>query len=243
MTATAGRLSVDSRAACAVQLIMAPLPPGIICVQGACGVCCKLLLALIASYPADDRFGRRGPFAGSRAPPRRLARLNRPARALRPAAFARGAGQRDGGVIVALGSSSTDGVMASDPAHSYPAELQAALSDALPRSHIAVHQPRHRRTGRAGGTGAARRGCDRPAPALVIWQVGANGALRNADPADSVVMVTAGGAAAAGCRCRRDPDGQPALAANSGVRRACSDGREPCRGGAGPAPTCFPAAS
>ena len=42
------------------------------------------------------------------------------------------------GVIIALGSSSTQGVMASDPAHSYPAILQQELSAGLPQAHMAV---------------------------------------------------------------------------------------------------------
>src|ERR1700674_735883 len=41
-------------------------------------------------------------------------------------------------VIVALGSSSTQGAMASDLAHSYPATLQQLLSSGLPRAHVAV---------------------------------------------------------------------------------------------------------
>ncbi len=42
------------------------------------------------------------------------------------------------GLVVALGSSSTQGVMASDLAHSYPALLQQLLSAGLPQAHIAV---------------------------------------------------------------------------------------------------------
>src|SRR4051794_39618703 len=45
---------------------------------------------------------------------------------------------RTEGLIVALGSSSTQGVMASDIAHTYPAILQAALNAALPTAHVAV---------------------------------------------------------------------------------------------------------
>lgn len=86
------------------------------------------------------------------------------------------------GVIVALGSSSTQGAMASDPAHSYPAVLQHVLSSGLPDAHIAVLNRG------IGGQDAAeelsRLDADVLAvrPQLVIWQVGANGALRNADP-------------------------------------------------------------
>jgi lysophospholipase L1-like esterase len=87
------------------------------------------------------------------------------------------------GVIVALGSSSTQGAMASDPAHSYPAVLQQTLSAALPEWHVAVI---NRGIGGQDATEElARLDADVIAirPQLVIWQVGANGALRNADPA------------------------------------------------------------
>jgi lysophospholipase L1-like esterase len=89
---------------------------------------------------------------------------------------------RTEGVIVALGSSSTQGVMASDMAHSYPSVLQAALNEALPASHVAVLNRG------IGGQDApeelARLEADVIAvrPQLVIWQVGANGAMRHADP-------------------------------------------------------------
>jgi acyl-CoA thioesterase-1 len=96
------------------------------------------------------------------------------------------------GVVVALGSSSTQGVMASDPAHSYPAELQADLAYALPRLHIAVLNRG------IGGQDApeelARLQADVIAvhPQLVIWQVGANGALRSADPTQFRRLITEG---------------------------------------------------
>jgi lysophospholipase L1-like esterase len=85
-------------------------------------------------------------------------------------------------IIVALGSSSTLGVMASDLAHSYPAVLQQTLSLELADSHIAV-------INRGIGGQDAREELARMAndvlairPQVVIWQVGANGALRNSDP-------------------------------------------------------------
>ena len=96
------------------------------------------------------------------------------------------------GVVVALGSSSTQGVMASDLAHSYPAVLQQALSTRRPDAHIAVINRG------IGGQDAreelARLDADVMAvrPQLVIWQVGANGALRNADPAAFRRLVTEG---------------------------------------------------
>ena len=96
------------------------------------------------------------------------------------------------GVIVALGSSSTQGAMASDLGHTYPAVLQQALSAGLPEAHIAVIN-----RGIGGQDAAeelARLDADVLAvrPQLVIWQVGANGALRNADPAVFRAMVSTG---------------------------------------------------
>jgi acyl-CoA thioesterase I len=96
------------------------------------------------------------------------------------------------GTIVALGSSSTQGAMASDLAHSYPAVLQQVLSAGLPEAHVAVINRG------IGGQDAAeelsRLDADVLAvrPQLVIWQVGANGALRNADPSVFRAMVTTG---------------------------------------------------
>jgi acyl-CoA thioesterase I len=96
------------------------------------------------------------------------------------------------GVIVALGSSSTQGAMASDLAHSYPAVLQRVLSAGLPQAHLAVIN-----RGIGGQDAAeelARLDADVLAmhPRLVIWQVGANGALRNVEPAIFRVLVTTG---------------------------------------------------
>jgi lysophospholipase L1-like esterase len=96
------------------------------------------------------------------------------------------------GVIVAFGSSSTQGAMASDAAHTYPAVLQDALGRALRSAHIAVINRG------IGGQDApeelARLDEDVIAvrPQLVIWQVGANGALRHADPLRFGVRVTEG---------------------------------------------------
>ena len=96
------------------------------------------------------------------------------------------------GLIVALGSSSTQGAMASDLGHSYPAILQEQLAAALPDAHIAVI---NRGIGGQDATEElARLDADVVAirPQLVIWQVGANGALRNADPALFRATVTTG---------------------------------------------------
>jgi len=95
-------------------------------------------------------------------------------------------------IIVALGSSSTEGVMASDLAHSYPAFLQSALTAALPASHVAVinrgigGQDAPEELGRLETDVIAVR------PQLVIWQVGANAAMRHANPAEFRRMVTEG---------------------------------------------------
>jgi acyl-CoA thioesterase-1 len=99
---------------------------------------------------------------------------------------------RTEGLIVALGSSSTVGAMASDSSHTYPAILQSSLNKALPGAHFAVINRG------IGGQDApeelARLETDVIAvrPQLVIWQVGANGAMRNADPSEFHRMVEEG---------------------------------------------------
>jgi acyl-CoA thioesterase I len=95
-------------------------------------------------------------------------------------------------VIVALGSSSTWSFMASNRAHSYPAVLQQMLSAALPQAHVSVldrgvnGQDAAEEVTRLDGDVIAVR------PQAVIWQVGANGALRNSDPATFKRLVSAG---------------------------------------------------
>ncbi len=82
---------------------------------------------------------------------------------------------------MALGSSSTEGVKASSPGRTYPAELQQALETAFPSRHWAV-------INRGMGGQDAPRELERidadviaVRPQLVIWQVGANATLRHAD--------------------------------------------------------------
>jgi lysophospholipase L1-like esterase len=95
-------------------------------------------------------------------------------------------------IIVAIGSSTTQSWRSSDPAHSYPAVLQASLSQALPEAHISVLNRG------IGGEDApeevARMSADVLAvrPQVVVWQVGTNGVLRDADPAVFKRLVTAG---------------------------------------------------
>ena len=85
-------------------------------------------------------------------------------------------------IVVALGSSSTRGWMATNIAHSYPALLQRALNDSLDRADFAIVNRG------IGGQDApeelARLDADVLAirPQLVIWQVGANGAVRDEAP-------------------------------------------------------------
>lgn len=93
------------------------------------------------------------------------------------AAVARGGEVR----IVALGSSSTAGAGASFPWRAYPGRLEARLRAALPGPVFTVMNRG------AGGEDAAQmlgrleRDAIAERPHLVIWQVGANAALRNMD--------------------------------------------------------------
>jgi lysophospholipase L1-like esterase len=86
-------------------------------------------------------------------------------------------------IIVAIGSSSTRGWMATDVGHSYPAILQRYLNENVPRLSAAVinrgigGQDASEELGRLDADVLAVR------PQLVIWQAGANGALRDTSPA------------------------------------------------------------
>ena len=85
-------------------------------------------------------------------------------------------------IVVAIGSSSTRGWMATDIGHSYPALLQRYLNDHVPRISAAVINRG------IGGQDApeelARLEADVLAvrPQLVIWQSGANGAVHDESP-------------------------------------------------------------
>jgi acyl-CoA thioesterase I len=94
--------------------------------------------------------------------------------------------------IIALGSSSTEGVGAVNPNNTYPSQLRAALQRMFPRSRITVLNR---------GVG----GEDTPAmlarferdvlaerPHLLIWQAGTNMALRDGDPAQLVEELERG---------------------------------------------------
>ncbi|HUZ64755.1 MAG TPA: SGNH/GDSL hydrolase family protein [Acetobacteraceae bacterium] len=95
-------------------------------------------------------------------------------------------------VIVAFGSSSTFGAQASDPGDSYPAELQDRLNAALPGAEISVlnrginGQDAKREDARMTADVLAVR------PQAVIWQVGANAALRGEKPAVFTPLLQSG---------------------------------------------------
>jgi acyl-CoA thioesterase-1 len=79
--------------------------------------------------------------------------------------------------VLAIGSSSTQGVGASSPAAAYPARLEIALEQRFPGANVEVIN-----AGKAGETadGALARlnaELDRIKPDLVVWQVGTNDAL------------------------------------------------------------------
>ncbi len=83
--------------------------------------------------------------------------------------------------IVALGSSSTEGVGATSTAQAYPAQLQDFLVRSLPRSDVSVlnkgvsGQEAHEMMQRIDADVIAER------PDLVIWQTGTNSALHGSD--------------------------------------------------------------
>ena len=85
-------------------------------------------------------------------------------------------------LVVALGSSSTQGWHSTDLAHSYPAILQRLLNDALPTAHVAVinrgigGQDISEMLPRLEFDAIAVR------PAVVVFQVGANGAMKHMAP-------------------------------------------------------------
>jgi lysophospholipase L1-like esterase len=91
--------------------------------------------------------------------------------------------------IVAIGSSSTEGVGASTPAANYPSQLQALLKLAMPGENFEVIN-----LGVGGETAGKaveriRRDIPKLAPDLVIWQVGTNDAINGAIVADYESIV------------------------------------------------------
>ena len=95
-------------------------------------------------------------------------------------------------LIVAIGSSSTRGWMASDVGHSYPALLQRYLNDHVP--HISAAVINRGIGGQDAPEELARLETDVLAirPQLVIWQAGANGAVHDESPASFKKLMQAG---------------------------------------------------
>lgn len=83
--------------------------------------------------------------------------------------------------IVALGSSSTAGAGASLPWRAYPGRLEAALRAALPGTSVTVMNRGAGGEDAAHMLGRLERDAVAERPQLVIWQVGANAALRSMD--------------------------------------------------------------
>jgi lysophospholipase L1-like esterase len=89
--------------------------------------------------------------------------------------------------IVALGSSSTEGVGASDGAHNYPSRLEAELRERFPRSAITVINRGISGDDSAGMLERFQRDVLDLRPDLLIWQAGTNAALHD----DSVASFAA----------------------------------------------------
>jgi acyl-CoA thioesterase-1 len=83
--------------------------------------------------------------------------------------------------IVAVGSSSTEGIGASGPARTYPAQLDAILEQRFPGTRIDVVNKGIGGETAAGTLARLDRDVLSLHPDLVIWQLGTNDALRNVD--------------------------------------------------------------
>jgi acyl-CoA thioesterase I len=88
---------------------------------------------------------------------------------------------RKSATILAMGSSSTQGIGASSPTMSYPSRLEQDLREAFPT--VAIKVVNHGRSGQDVGEESVRLNHDVVAehPDLVIWQVGTNSLLRRED--------------------------------------------------------------
>jgi lysophospholipase L1-like esterase len=86
--------------------------------------------------------------------------------------------------IVAIGSSSTEGVGASSPAANYPSQLRAMLQLAIPEQDFEVINLGVGGETAGGTVGRLRRDIPKLSPDLVVWQVGTNDALTGAVIAD-----------------------------------------------------------
>lgn len=84
--------------------------------------------------------------------------------------------------IVAFGSSSTAGAGASLPWRAYPARLEALLREGLPGTAVTVMNRGVGGEDAANMIGRLERDVIAERPDLVIWQTGANAALRSMNP-------------------------------------------------------------
>src|SRR4051794_3401234 len=94
--------------------------------------------------------------------------------------------------ILAMGSSSTEGIGASNPGATYPSRLEAELRQRFPDIDIRVIN-----RGKGGEDAPEelvrlRRDVVTDDPDLVIWQIGTNAALRTVDPAVERDMLRRG---------------------------------------------------
>jgi len=94
--------------------------------------------------------------------------------------------------IVAVGSSSTQGVGSTDPSANYPSRLEAALKQRLPG--VAIRVINRGKAGEDAEEEFARLGRDviPEHPDLVIWQVGTNAVLRRDDLESDEVLLRRG---------------------------------------------------
>lgn len=94
--------------------------------------------------------------------------------------------------IVALGSSSTAGAMASNPDKSYPSRLAAELRSKFPRNAIRVINRGLNGDTISGMLARMDRDVFAEKPDLVIWQLGTNSVLRDESLKPTVAMVRDG---------------------------------------------------
>jgi acyl-CoA thioesterase-1 len=94
--------------------------------------------------------------------------------------------------IVAVGSSSTQGVGASAPALNYPSRLEAELRNRVPGADIRVVNRGKGGEDAAEELARLQRDVIAEVPDLVIWQVGTNGVLRRDDVEIDEVLLRRG---------------------------------------------------
>ena len=123
-------------------------------------------------------------------------------------------------VIVAFGSSSTQGYGSSSPEFTYPNRLAAQLHRQYPGADITVL---NRGVGGEDAPEMMKRlqtAVIDAKPDLVIWQVGTNAVLRNLDPAETAKLVRGRRRAHSGGRRRRRAGRSAIFAAGD---RACAE--------------------